>query len=88
MDESFDESKVECLYRRVFEDLSVDQEENTELLHFFGKENRPPKSRLIWTRAAAFRIGCEFLSDDKKRNVSLLRCINVVVHDFETTCLL
>uniref|UniRef100_A0A6U2B9D2 EndoU domain-containing protein n=1 Tax=Pseudictyota dubia TaxID=2749911 RepID=A0A6U2B9D2_9STRA len=86
-DDSFEEAKTEALLRKIFEDRSIDGEENAELLAFFKSENPPPKSKLTWTRAAAFRIGCEFLGDDRNTNVALFRCINVVVHDFESVCL-
>mmetsp|Transcript_3736 Transcript_3736/g.10032 ORF Transcript_3736/g.10032 Transcript_3736/m.10032 type:complete len:480 (-) Transcript_3736:172-1611(-) len=86
-EENFDESKVEELYRETFGDLTVDREESAELFAFFQEDNPPPKSKLVWTRAAAFRIGCEFLGDDKATNISLLRCINVVVHALEMSCM-
>jgi poly(U)-specific endoribonuclease len=40
-------------------------------------------------RASAFRLGCEFLSeDDKDKNVALLRAINAIVHSLEKSCML
>lgn len=42
---------------------------------------------MVSTRAAAFKVGCDFLTEDKEHNISLLRCINVVVHNFEIACL-
>ena len=39
------------------------------------------------TRAAAFKYACDFLSEDNGTNVSLIRCINVMVHALETTCM-
>lgn len=83
----FDDSKVEELYRSIFSDLTVDREESVELANFFKEENPPPPSKLTSVRAAAFKIGCEFLADDKATNVNLLRSINVVVHMFEQSCL-
>lgn len=74
------------LYKALFEDLVVDTEENQQLMELF-QTSPPPKDKLIFARASAFRIGSEFLSDDKATNVKLLKCINVVVHDFEMSCL-
>ena len=85
-DSNFDEAKVEELFREKFSDLTIDKEEGLELVEFF-KEHTPPKSKLGWTRACAFRIGSELLSDDKSKNISLLRCINYVIHALETNCL-
>ena len=85
-EDSFDEGKVEDFYREIFSDLSVDGEERKELLNFFG-ELKPSATGLIWMRAAAFRIGSEFLTDDGDSNVSLLKSINSVVHAIETTCM-
>jgi len=85
--EDFSEESVEELYRTVFTDLSIDGEENKELFQFFKQTNRPPASKLIFSRAAAFRIGVEFLSEDRESNVSLLRCINAIVHALEMTCM-
>jgi poly(U)-specific endoribonuclease len=39
-------------------------------------------------RATAFRLGCEFLSEDQDQNVALLRAINAIVHSLESTCML
>jgi len=61
--------------------------ENQELFEFFKETNRPSESDLIFTRAAAFRIGVEFLSEERKSNVSLFRCINAIVHALEMTCM-
>ena len=80
------DAKVEQLYRSVFTDLTVDQEEATELVKFFAGLN-PPPDKLVWLRAAAFRIGCEFLSDENDKNVALLRAINSIVHSLEHTCM-
>lgn len=85
--EDFSEESVEELYRTVFTDLSIDGEENKELFQFFKETNRPPASKLIFSRSAAFRIGVEFLSEDRESNVSLLRCINAIVHALEMTCM-
>jgi poly(U)-specific endoribonuclease len=80
------DAKVETFYRQIFADLVVDQEESQELVDFFIKAN-PPPDKLVWLRATAFRLGCEFLSDDKDRNVSLLRAINAIIHSLEKTCM-
>jgi poly(U)-specific endoribonuclease len=85
--EDFDEEQVEELYREVFADLSVDREENEELFDFFRETNRPSNEKLIWVRASAFRIGSEFLSEDGDNNVALLKCINMLVHALEMTCM-
>jgi len=83
---SFDESEVEALYRKIFEDLLIEADESKELAAFY-KNTPPPKDKLRWTRASAFRIGSEFVTDDKAKNIALLRCINSVVHSFELNCL-
>lgn len=81
------DAKFEKLYRDVFADLTVDREESAELIDFFTKAN-PPPDKLVWLRAAAFRIGCEFLQeDDKESDIALIRCINVLVHILESTCM-
>ena len=78
---------IESLYRTVFSDLSVSREEDTEIREKLEELNVPP-DKIVWVRAAAFRIGCEYLSDDGDSNVQLLRCINAIVHAVEMTCLL
>jgi hypothetical protein len=82
----YDAEKVEGFLSTLYEDTAVDQEENQTLLDFF-KENIPPTDSLVTMRAAAFKVGCDALKEgDKDANVDLLRCINVVVHNFELTC--
>ena len=78
---------IEALYREVLSDLSVSREEDTEIRQKLEEINVPP-AKIVWVRAAAFRIGCEFLADDRESNVQLLRCINAIVHAVEMTCLL
>jgi hypothetical protein len=78
---------IEALYREVLSDLSVSREEDTEIRQRLEEINVPP-AKIVWVRAAAFRIGCEFLADDRESNVQLLRCINAIVHAVEMTCLL
>jgi poly(U)-specific endoribonuclease len=85
--DAYDEDKVSEFYSNVYSDLSVDREEAQELTDFFSSENPPPVDKLISTRASAFRVACDFLSEDQETNVKLLKCINVVVHAFETSCL-
>jgi len=80
--ESFQEYVRECLG-----DLSVDREESKELFEFFSGTNRPTRNKLIWTRAAIFRIGSEFLTEDHEMNVALLKCLNHLVYAFEMVCL-
>lgn len=76
-------AQVEQFYRKTFADLTVDREEAQELKDFLTKTN-PPPDKNVWLRATAFRIGCEFLSDNKDNNVALLRAINAIVHSIET----
>lgn len=83
---TFDGGKLEEFYKGIFTDLKVDTEENAELLAFFAA-NIPPAGSLVALRATAFKAAVEFLSEDKAKNILLLKCINVVVHDFEATCL-
>lgn len=81
------DTKVEEFYNSIFTDLTVDQEEASELVEYFDSLN-PPPDKLVWLRASAFRIGSGFLSDDNDQNVALLRAINAVVHSLEKTCML
>ena len=81
-----DEEKFLTFYKGLFEDLSVDHEENQELFDFF-KANKPSDDFLVTARATAFKAACDYLSDDKDQNVKLLKCINVAVHAFEKACL-
>ena len=76
----------ESYYRSVLSDLTIDREESNELKSKFEEAN-PPPDKLVWLRAAAFRIGCEFLTDDRAKNVSLLRSINAIVYALEITCM-
>ena len=76
----------EQLYRDIFADLSVSKEESAEITQKFTDAN-PPPDKLIWLRSTAFRIGSEFLTDDRSSNTSLLRSINAIVHSLELTCM-
>ena len=82
----YDGDKVEEFYKGLFSDLSMDHEENDELVAFL-QENIPPAENLVSLRATAFKAAVDFLTDDNENNISLLKSINVVVHAFETTCL-
>lgn len=81
------DQKVEAHYREIFTDLVVSPEESAELVEYFQSLN-PPPDKLVWLRATAFRLGCEYLSDDQEKNVALLRAINAIVHSLEFTCML
>lgn len=79
-------SQATTFYRKIFFDLSIDRSEAGELTAFLNKL-QPPPGKLVWLRSQAFRVGNEFLTDDKENNKSLLRAINFVVHAIETTCM-
>lgn len=83
---NFDRDKVDEFFNSLFADLTVDREENAEMLNFFASENTPPVDDLIGTRASAFRIGCDYLTDDREKNTELFRCINAAVHAIEMSC--
>lgn len=86
-DGKFDEEQVLECYRLIFEDLKIDQEES-EAVSFMFSESPPPTNKLVWIRAAAFRVASELLSeDDNNKNIALLRCINFIVHTIETKLL-
>ena len=80
------DEKVENFYRQIYNDLKVSPEEASELTDFFQSIN-PPPDKLVWLRSTAFRIGCEYLSNDNDKNVALLRAINAIVHSLEFTCM-
>lgn len=82
-----DEDAVTNFYKELFDDLSVDREESAELYAFFRETHPPAVSALTQTRALAFKVACDHLAEDKEINISLLRCVNVIVHAFEQTCL-
>ena len=85
---TFDDDANCEFYTKLYTDLTVDQDENEQLKEYF-ENNIPSKSYLIQMRANAFKVAVPFLSDDgdKEKNVALLRCINVILHNFELTCL-
>jgi len=80
------DAKVEEFYRSIFTDLTLDSEESQELVDFYQGLN-PPPDKLVWLRATAFRLGCEFLSEDQDQNVALIRAINAIIHCLEKTCM-
>ena len=80
------DAKTLAFYRKIFADLTVDSEEAAELTAFLSATN-PPPSKLVWMRANAFKVACEFLSDDKDKNVAVLRTINYIVHAIEMNCM-
>ncbi len=81
------DEKVEEFYKNILSDLTIDQEESEELVAYFDSLN-PPPDKLVWLRSTAFRLGCEYLSDDTDNNVALLRTINAIVHSLEKTCMM
>ena len=61
----------------------MDREESSEIYAFFQSKNVSP-DELVQVRAAIFKVGCEFLSESEHDlNVTLLRCINYIVHVYE-----
>mmetsp|Transcript_24784 Transcript_24784/g.49308 ORF Transcript_24784/g.49308 Transcript_24784/m.49308 type:complete len:482 (-) Transcript_24784:233-1678(-) len=79
-------SEVEKRYRELFADLRADDDELAQISAFFKSAN-PPPSAVLWCRSTAFRIGAEFLGAGREDAVSVLRCINSVVHAVEVTLL-
>jgi len=100
------DAAIEELYRETFADRLITPDENADLISTLqdlqtiedGSTSPPALTpdKVVWLRAAAFRIGCEYLVDEdgddvddpREENVKLLRTINAVVHALETTCLL
>lgn len=80
------DAQVERFYREIYADLQIDGNEVARLSAYFTTLN-PPPDKLLWLRSTAIRVGCEFLSDENETNVSLLRCINYIVHTIETLCM-
>jgi poly(U)-specific endoribonuclease len=83
----FDGEITEDFYKNIYDGLTVDLEENADLITFFTETQPPELGALVLTRATAFKVGCDYLTDNKETNIQLLRCINVVVHTFEISCL-
>ena len=79
-----DVEKMESFYNNLFSDLSIDREESQDLYDFFH-EHKVSLSQLIQVRATVFKVACDFLSESNadNENVSLLRCVNYIVHMFE-----
>ena len=44
--------------------------------------------QMVYLRATAFKIACEYIHEDNEENIKLLKAVNAVVHALETTCLL
>jgi hypothetical protein len=82
------DAKVVAFYRKMYDELSVDQQESAELTDFLESIN-PPPDKLLWLRSTAFRIGSEYIdaSGNEDKLVALLRAINCVTHAIETTCM-
>ena len=81
------DSRVKEFYREILADLSIDREDSSDIHEFFTGMN-PPPDKLVSIRAAAFSVGSEFLQeDDNETNIALLRCVNVLVHAVEKTCM-
>eukprot|EP00557_Chaetoceros_sp_GSL56_P014737 CAMPEP_0176485866 /NCGR_PEP_ID=MMETSP0200_2-20121128/5267_1 /TAXON_ID=947934 /ORGANISM="Chaetoceros sp., Strain GSL56" /LENGTH=507 /DNA_ID=CAMNT_0017882537 /DNA_START=368 /DNA_END=1891 /DNA_ORIENTATION=+ len=88
---------IETLYRQTFNDRNVSPEESSLLTAHLqslqqisdGSTSTPmTPDQIVWFRATAFRIACEYLDDCMEENVKLLKALNAVVHALETTCLL
>lgn len=82
-----DEDALTEFYTNIFEDSKIENEENAELVKFFKDDYPPDAASMVTTRATAFKVASDFLSDDKDKNTQLLRCVNVVVHAFEMNCM-
>ena len=77
------DSEIEAFYNRIYADLTIDSEESSDLQDFLTKLN-PPPDKLVKLRASAFKVACNYLSeDDNDKNVQLLRSINYIVHAVE-----
>ena len=63
------EDEVSEFLTDIFSDRSIDQEENAKLVAFFAEVNPPTVDKLVFTRASASRIGCDFLGDDRDINI-------------------
>ena len=85
---------IEELYRSTFADRLITPDENAELISTLQDlqaiqdgSSTPPAltpDKLVWLRAAAFRIACEYLVEDggddaRGENVKLLKTVNAVV---------
>ncbi len=77
---------ITAYFREVCKDLRVTGDESDEIKKKLTEVN-PPPDKLVWIRASAFRIGSEFLTDNKDKNNALLKCVNAIVHAIETTCM-
>jgi hypothetical protein len=88
---------IESLYRETFTDRQVTPDESSSLVEYFSNlqsiadgSTVPPMTpdQMVWLRASAFKIACEFIDEDKEENVKLFKAVNAVVQALETTCLL
>ena len=70
----YNDDEICEFYTKLYQDLSVDTEENDDLKEFFTN-HIPPKSSLIQMRANAFKVAVPFLSDDGDRDKTVkARC--------------
>ena len=76
------ETKFEVMYRRIYEDLVIDEDECRGLSEFLSSMSLS-SNQYVRIRGLAIRIGSEYLTSNRKSNTSLLKSINVVVHHLE-----
>jgi poly(U)-specific endoribonuclease len=82
------EDDLSEFYRGVFDELNIDADETQQIDKYFKESNPPESQDLVATRALAFKVACECISDDDAdHNTNLLKCINTVIHSFECSCL-
>ncbi|KAL7528650.1 hypothetical protein ACHAWF_002649, partial [Thalassiosira exigua] len=86
---------IEELYRQTFADRRITPDESAELIAALQELQQVPDGsttppaltpdKLVWLRALAFRIACDYLAGDddaddpREENVKLLKTINAVV---------
>ena len=80
--DDIDLEEMESFYNEIFSDLTIDREESQNLYDFFH-DHKISLSQLVQVRASVFKVACDYLSESNDENVSLLRCVNYVVHMFE-----
>jgi hypothetical protein len=80
------DNNVEAYYGKIFAEMTLDRTENQQLRDYFSTLN-PPPDKLVGLRAAAFKVGCEYLKEDNESNIKLLHCINAIVDGLEHTCM-
>lgn len=81
-----DEDEITNFYRSLFDGLSVDLEESEAINAYFSETNPPANDSLVEVCALAFKVGALYITDDKVKNVQVLRCVNVIVHALEMAC--